>query len=108
MMEMAASSKLLDSEWPYKHYEHVRDGVLAFERAGLLFVFNFSPSNSWTDRKIGVPAGCYRVVLSTDSPRFGGFNRVDSSVNYATDDRSELSLYLPARTALVFARNGVQ
>jgi 1,4-alpha-glucan branching enzyme len=108
MMEMAASSKLLDSEWPYKHYEHVRDGVLAFERAGLLFVFNFNPSNSWTDRKIGVPGGCYRVVLSTDSPRFGGFNRVDTSVNYVTDDRSELSLYLPARTALVLARDGVQ
>jgi 1,4-alpha-glucan branching enzyme len=108
MMEMAASSKLLDSEWPYKHYEHVRDGVLAFERAGLLFVFNFNPSNSWTDRKIGVPGGCYRVMLSTDSPRFGGFNRVDTSVNYVTDDRSELSLYLPARTALVLARDGVQ
>ena len=108
MMEMAGSSKLLEAEWPYKHYEHVRDGVLAFERGGLLFVFNFSPSNSWTDRKIGVPGGCYRVVLSTDSPRFGGFDRVDSSISYVTDERSELSVYLPARTALVLVREGVQ
>jgi 1,4-alpha-glucan branching enzyme len=108
MMELAGSSRLLEAEWPYKHYEHVRDGVLAFERAGLLFVFNFSPTSSWTDRKIGVPAGCYRAVLSTDSPRFGGFNRVDTSINYVTDERSELSLYLPARTALVLARDGVQ
>lgn len=109
MIELASSSRLLEHEWPYKHYEHVQDGVLAFERAGLLFVFNFNPSQSWVDRKIGVPSGSYRVVLSTDTAKFGGFDRVDTSLNYATSgDRSELSLYLPARSALVLAREGVQ
>jgi 1,4-alpha-glucan branching enzyme len=108
MMELASSSRLLEAEWPYKHYEHVQDGVLAFERAGLLFVFNFHPTHSWSDRRIGVPPGSYRIVLSSDASPFGGFNRVDTSLNYATSaESSELSLYLPARTALVLAREGI-
>jgi 1,4-alpha-glucan branching enzyme len=109
MIELASSSRLLEHEWPYKHYEHVQDGVLAFERAGLLFVFNFNPTHSWTDRKIGVPSGSYRIVLSTDGAKYGGFDRIDTGLNYATSrDRSELSLYLPARSAIVLAREGVQ
>lgn len=109
MIELASSSRLLEHEWPYKHYEHVQDGVLAFERAGLLFVFNFNPTRSWTDRRIGVPSGSYRIVLSTDAAKYGGFDRIDTGLNYATSrDRSELSLYLPARSAIVLAREGVQ
>ncbi|VDP95804.1 unnamed protein product [Trichobilharzia regenti] len=30
------------------------DKVIAFERAGVLFVFNFHPTQSFTDYKIGV------------------------------------------------------
>ena len=38
----------------YLSRKHEDDKVIVFERAGLLFVFNFNPSKSYTDYKIGV------------------------------------------------------
>jgi 1,4-alpha-glucan branching enzyme len=35
-------------------WKHEGDKVIAFERAGLVFVFNFHPTKSFTDYKIGV------------------------------------------------------
>jgi 1,4-alpha-glucan branching enzyme len=61
------------------------DKVIVFERAGLLFVFNFHPSNSFTDYRVGVDvAGTYRAVLSSDEKRFGGFNNIDIGATYET------------------------
>jgi 1,4-alpha-glucan branching enzyme len=105
MVELAEKARLLEHEWPYKHYEHVADQVLAFERADLLFVFNFNPAHSFEGRRIACRSGEYRVVLSTDASQFGGFDRIDTSIDYvATGATPELSLYLPARTAVVLAR----
>lgn len=65
--------------------KHEVDKVIVFERAGLLFVFNFHPTKSFSDYRIGVEeAGEYHVVLSTDDKRFGGFENVDVSVKYET------------------------
>jgi 1,4-alpha-glucan branching enzyme len=105
MVELAGTAKVLEHEWPYKHYEHVADQVLAFERADLLFVFNFNPTTSFEGRRVSCRSGSYRVVLSSDSSQFGGFDRIDTSIDYvATGVTPELSLYLPARTAVVLAR----
>jgi len=38
----------------YVSRKHEDDKVIVFERAGLIFVFNFNPSKSFTDYKIGV------------------------------------------------------
>ena len=43
------------------------DQVLAFKRGKLLFVFNFSPTQSFTDYGLLVEAGEYEVVLNTDA-----------------------------------------
>lgn len=106
MMLLAEDYRVLEHEWPHKHYEHVDDKVLAFERAGLLFVFNFHPSQSYQGREIGVPPGSYRVVLDTDAASFGGFGRVDPAVVHTTSSKDgPLRLYLPSRSALVLARS---
>lgn len=104
MIELAVKSKLLESESLKKGYEHIADAILTFERADLLFVFNFNPSRSFEQRKIDCKAGDYRIVLSTDDSEFGGFNRIDKSVTFTTDSSCELTLYLPARSAVVLAR----
>lgn len=58
---------------------------MAFERAELLFVFNFHPTQSFPDYRIGVEVpGEYRVVLDTDFEKYGGFYRVDSNVPHFT------------------------
>jgi 1,4-alpha-glucan branching enzyme len=109
MVELAARARLLEFEWPHKHYEHVADQVLAFERANLLFVFNFNPNRSFEGRSIPCKSGDYRIVLSTDDGEFGGFNRIEKGMTYTTSESSsELSLYLPSRTALVLERTVVR
>jgi 1,4-alpha-glucan branching enzyme len=105
MVDLAGKAKVLEHEWPYKHYEHVGDQVLAFERADLLFIFNFNPTHSFDSRRISCRSGAYKIVLSTDAPQFGGFDRIDTSLDYVTTGASpELSIYIPARTAVVLAR----
>ena len=50
-----------------------------------------------------------KVVLTTDSPEFGGHNRVDHTTRFFTTPENwdgcenSLMVYLPSRTALVFA-----
>ena len=85
--------------------------VIAFERAGLVFVFSFNPTESFSDYGIPVPAaGRYRLVLSSDRPDFGGYARLDETVVYdtvgggGTAEAPRLRLYLPNRTALVLAK----
>jgi len=89
------------------------DLVIAFERRGLLFVFNFHPGNSYTDYGLPVDAGKYKPLLSTDQPEFGGFGRFDTTqihrsvVEPSFGLKHNLKLYLPSRTALVFQRQEI-
>lgn len=108
MMRMTTEYPLLETEWPYKLYEHVSDMVIAFERAGLLFVFNLHPTKSREGLKIPVRGEKreepYRIVLDSDAREFGGFNRVDRTLEYSvTGEEPSVHLYVPARTALVLA-----
>jgi 1,4-alpha-glucan branching enzyme len=58
---------------------------VAFERAELLFVFNFHPTKSFTDYRIGVEVpGQYKVALDSDDGKYGGFHRVDANVLHST------------------------
>ncbi|MCH5176781.1 MAG: alpha amylase C-terminal domain-containing protein [Prevotellaceae bacterium] len=88
------------------------DQILAFSRGDLLFVFNFSPTRSYTDYGFIVPAGSYDVVLNTDAKAFGGNAFADDSVRhftnydpvYAQDGKGWLQLYIPARSAVVLKK----
>jgi 1,4-alpha-glucan branching enzyme len=71
----------------YISLKHEGDKVIVFERAGLLFIFNFHHTNSFTDYRVGVEeAGTYKVVLNTDRKEFGGFERIDENVRFFTTD----------------------
>ena len=88
------------------------DKVLAFWRDGLVYVFNFNATESFTDYGIMVPPGKrFRLVLDTDETRFGGQGRIKPRQVFTPepvvrdDERIDyIRLYLPARTALVLAR----
>ena len=78
--------------------------VLVFERAGLVFIVNCHVERSLSDYRFWVTEeGAYRVVLSSDNARFGGFDRPDEAFEYETFEH-QLSLYVPSRVALVLAR----
>ena len=85
------------------------DQVLAFKRGKLLFVFNFSPTQSFADYGLLVEAGEYEVVLNTDAKDFGGNGLADDNVKHMTNydplyekvGKGWLKLYIPARSAIV-------
>ena len=77
--------------------------VMIYERGGLVFVMNFSPTESYEGYWLTVPtAGEYRVTFSTDEARFGGWDRVSENYVYTAgkhpDGKPKLQIYLPART----------
>lgn len=96
--------------YPYRYYDYDETQVLAFGRGDYLIVFNFSPTNSYTDYIIPVPQGRYNIVLSTDEGRFGGFDRNDMFFIYYTEPRdgqNVLHLYLPSRSAVILKKREI-
>ncbi|KGL53312.1 1,4-alpha-glucan branching protein [Porphyromonas canoris] len=93
-------------------WEQNEEQVLAYTRGEYMFVYNFSPSNSYTDYNIIAPSGEYEVLFSSDDTAFGGYDRIDKTVHhftapdvsYTIEGKGILSLYLPARTAMVLRR----
>jgi 1,4-alpha-glucan branching enzyme len=111
MQHLEEKSGWLAAPQAYISLKHEGDKVIVFERAGLLFIFNFHHTNSYTDYRVGVDEpGTYKIVLNSDRPEFGGFSRIDESVEFFTTDfswnnrRNFTQVYIPSRVALVLAR----
>ena len=110
MVSLQNEYHFIDRKEISRIFENSDDKVIAYTRGELLFVFNFHANKSYTD--YGIPVkGKFRVVLDSDDDEFGGFNRIDRSLDYASVSKPErrtqgapfrLNLYLPARTAIVF------
>lgn len=90
---------------------HGEDQLMAFIRGHLLFVFNFSPTQSYDHYTLHhVFAGAYELVLDSDAAMYGGHGRIDPSViHHSIEQESnagsflhDLKLYLPARSAQVY------
>ena len=111
MIDLARLQKLLDHSALLLRVEHCDNMILGFERAGLLFLFNFHPTRSYTDYGVEATPGKYRLVLNTDSNCFGGHGLVTDNQEYFTQSESTvpaarhwIKVYLPSRTALVLHR----
>lgn len=95
-----------------KLWEKDDDQILAFMRGDYVFVFNFSPTRSFSDYGILAPAGCYLTALSSDSLVFGGYGNIDENIEHFTipdplyepAGLARLMLYMPPRTAIVLRR----
>lgn len=85
------------------------DQILAYQREELIFVFNFSPTHSYTDYGFLVKAGSYKTLLNTDTKEFGGNGLADDAIIhftnfdplYKNENKGWLKLYIPARSAIV-------
>jgi 1,4-alpha-glucan branching enzyme len=111
MIALAKKFQLLDAPWPNLIYEHAGNKILVFERAGLLFAFNFHPVQSYSDFRFAAPPGKYKMFLNSDAAGYGGHRRLQPGQEHLTDTDVVsdhkchfLSLYLPARTAQVLQR----
>ena len=108
MIALAKRFRILESSEIRLLYEHSDDKVFVFQRAGLLFVFNFHHARSHVDYRFEVPPGKYRIILDSDAPEYGGHGRLHPDQHHMTlldtsggGKQHLLSLYLPTRTALV-------
>ena len=85
--------------------------VLVFYRNGLLFAFNFDPSQSFTDVVIPVPNRAnYSVAMCSDDEKYGGQQLVQHMIYRVKniDGKPSIMLYLPARTAVVLKEGKIQ
>ncbi|PFH51282.1 glycoside hydrolase family 13 protein [Amanita thiersii Skay4041] len=112
MNHLALKYQWLEAPQAYVSLKHEVDKVLVYERGGLLFIFNFHPTSSFTDYRVGVDEpGKYRIVLSSDEKRFGGFDNVMLDGSFFTTPmewngrKNWLEVYIPSRTSLVFSKD---
>ena len=110
MIAMIKKYDVLEGGMPRCLRQHEDDQILAFEKKGCVFVFNFHPTRSQTGLFVPVPEnGDYQVVLSTDDKVFGGYQNIDKTVIYHTWAHDPqmgdgFVIYLPARTAVVLRK----
>jgi alpha amylase, catalytic domain protein len=112
MLEVITSEKKFNETPIQEIWHNDGDQILAFSRGELVFVFNFSPTRSYSDYGFLVPEGSYNVVLNTDAREFGGFGFADDTVEHFTnadplyekDHKGWLKLYIPARSAVVLRK----
>ncbi len=112
MIRLLGSVKNLQNKDVVEYWHNDGDQVLAFGRGDLVFVFNFNPTQSFTDYGFLVPKGSYKTVLDSDSIQFGGYGRIDDGVEHFTlmdplykkVHKEWLKLYLPTRSAIVLKK----
>jgi 1,4-alpha-glucan branching enzyme len=114
MMRIAAEYGLLDAPGPQLILEHQTNQLLGFERAGLIFLFNFNPTQSFPDYPIDLQPGEYHLIFNSDTKDLGGSERIQTGQRYFTKPESTYdgivrhyaTIYLPTRTALVIQKFG--
>jgi len=111
MNHLEEKFKWLSNGPAYVSWKHEDDKVIVFERGGLVFAFNFHPTKSFTDYRVGTnEVGSYKVVLNSDEERYGGYERIDTSLSYNAESygyagrQFSFQIYLPSRVALVFGK----
>ncbi|MBQ6555290.1 MAG: alpha amylase C-terminal domain-containing protein [Firmicutes bacterium] len=105
MIEAAKKYKIFDQTYPDLKWMHCDDHVIAFERGGLVFVFNFDPTHCFSDYPIPVSAGeDHQVLFTTDDWRYNGFGTIHHNRMSAFTPGMEgnyVRMFLPPRTAVV-------
>ena len=110
---MARERRLLDDPGAVSLWIDPERKIITFSRGNLLFVFNFH--NSYSEQQFFLHAhtvgeGKYRVILSSDEPRFGGPGLIDHGYTYSTEyvegKGLGFNVYSPCRTAMVLERIG--
>ena len=105
MLALAKSKDLLSAPPARPLNMDETNRVMAFERGGLVFVFNWNGDRAIPDYLLPAPAhGEWKVLLDSDDERFGGFGRQDHGVSHFTDKTQHLSLYLLPRTVMVLGK----
>ena len=107
MVALTKEHRIFDQTFGNLMWVHWTDHTLVFARGGLVFAFNFHPTQSFEDYMVPVPEfKDYEVVLSSDDDKYNGQDRiahVRRSSFIGGVEGPHVKLYLPCRTAMVLA-----
>ena len=108
MHKLESQYHWLSSGSQYVSLKHETDKVIVFERGDLLWIFNFHPTQSFADYRVGTKwASVHSIALNSDSKVFGGHERVDAECKYFPTKMewngrpNWIQVYIPCRTVLV-------
>ena len=102
MLELVRDHQVLEAP-PAQLLNIDQDNLsIQFERANLIFAFNFHPDNSIADYAFPTHvSGTFQHLLDTDQPEFEGLKRLSpNTLHHALE--GQLQAYLPNRCAVVF------
>ncbi|XP_030255021.1 1,4-alpha-glucan-branching enzyme [Sparus aurata] len=94
--------------------KHEGDKVIVFDRANVLFIFNFHPTKSFQGYRVAVDVpGKYKIKLDSDMVQYGGHGRLDHNTEFFTEAQpfngrpNSMQVYIPCRTAIVLANEEI-
>ena len=100
----------ISSPYQYVSTQHEKDKVIVFEKGDLLFVFNFHPTKSFENYKIGSKWKTdHKIILDSDEDKFFGKNRLQHGhenrfpilYNSFNNRPYSMNVYIPSRTCMV-------
>jgi 1,4-alpha-glucan branching enzyme len=105
MIDLASKYQLLSAPPAEQLFLDPDKKILAYTRGNLVFVFSFHPTESFFGFPIRVPEkGTYHILLDSDEKIYGGFERLDKSIAFPTDEDQQVHLYIPNRVVMVMRR----
>ena len=113
MLKMVKKYNVLGDGYAWNLQMDELNKTMVYNHHDLVFVLNWHPQNSIPDYRIPVPApGRYKIILSTDSLKFGGQGRNDESVWHFSSPHKDgdgvtrhyLNIYNVARTGVVYKK----
>ncbi|KAI8905871.1 glycoside hydrolase superfamily [Gorgonomyces haynaldii] len=117
--EFDISMNHLELQHPWLHghqyvsLAHEGDKMIVAERGDLLFIFNFHPTKSFVDYRIGTcwPTKHF-IVLDSDQKQYGGHSRVDPKCTYFPGEGwnnrpHSIQVYIPCRSVLVLGHESL-
>ncbi|MBZ9634921.1 alpha-amylase family glycosyl hydrolase [Clostridium sp. FP1] len=85
--------------------------LLAFRKAGLIFLFNFNHCESFAEYELPTgEMGEYKIVFNSDEKIFGGQGRIARDYSYGAEtlkhkeNKTGVIIYSPSRTVLVLKK----
>jgi len=110
MIKTIKDAKLLNTLFANQINCDENNKCMVYERAGLVFLFNFHTSGSIPGYEFTVPdEGTYKIILNTDNSKFGGHGRINDEMQYQTrfdktTSTHRISIYSTNRTAIVLQK----
>ena len=105
MLKFVKENNVMNSSPAWLMNVDEENKTIVFERNNLIFVFNWG-SKSISDYEINVKStGDYEIVFSTDDKIFGGFENIDKTAIFPSEQRDNqvfMKVYNVSRTAAVY------